>query len=457
MKFKLALLSLVIINLITLDISPIPWTDEIYSADLSLSLVEQRGYVNTILPTDTPPFVYIYGPVYFCIQAFIIKLFGLHIFSFRFVNLVSAFGIIWILFRYFKVSRFLVLLLGISPLFIQNAHSGRMDLLATFFALAGYVPFATNYEINWRKILITSLFFLLAFLTSPRVGFLFPGLYILFLHQRLSLIDFSLILIPAIIVLIGLFGWSLYTTNNLIGAYSPIFQSNIAQSSDMHVGISFFRGHIDDISSIIFFVFGASFLLKNRSWMVLSMLSNFIVFACFVKEVGPYGAMVLPFIILGLHHIEINNKYFKYSLQFNAAVFLIFFIIKGVVLVDSIPSRNYKQLDNFIKDNIPAGEKVFATNEYYYGLMKNHNHPTMIQFEDSKSEEFILKNQPKYFFVNMIYLEKGKSRDLIKHGNYKVKAKFSKVSVLSNLPIVGLISTKLSVNTGLNGIIFIKK
>lgn len=457
MKFKLIILFLGIYNLVTLTISPIPWNDEIYFADLTLSLVQHKGYINSILPTNSPPFVYIYGPIYFFIQACLIKLLGLHIFTFRLVNLISAYGIIWLLYRYFRVRKFLIVLLAFSPLFTQNAHSGRMDLLATLFALVGYIPFSTYYEINWRKILFTALFFLFAFLTSPRVGFLFPGIYVLFLHQRLSKINFSLVLVPAIVVLFGLIGWSIYSTGNLIGAYSPIFQSNIAQSSDMHMGISFFRGHLDDLVSIIFIFFGGLFLFNNQSLMVIAMLLNFVIFACFVKEVGPYGAMVLPFIILGLQHVELNNKYFKYSLQFNAAVFLLFFIIKAVVLVDSIPSRNYDKLDNFIKTNIPAGEKVYATNEYYYGLLNNNNRPIMIQFEDSQSDEFVLNSQPKYFLVNLNYLEKGKLREVIKKGNYKIKAKFSKVSVLSNLPIISLFSIKLSVNSGLNGIIFIKK
>ena len=35
----------------------------------------------------------------------------------------------------------------------------------------------------------------------------------------------------------------------------------------------------------------------------------------------------------------------------------------------------------------PSGEKVFATNEYYYSLLNNNNSPVMIQFVSKETED----------------------------------------------------------------------
>ena len=457
MKTNFILLFLLVFNLATLTISPIPWNDEIYFVDLSISLVQQNGLINTILPIDNPPFVYIYGPIYFYIQALLIKIFGLKIFLFRFVNFISSIGILWILHRYFRVNKLLIILLALSPLFIQNAHSGRMDLLATFFALAGYIPFVNKNEINWQRIFLTSSFFLLAFLTSPRVGFLFPGLYILLLSEfKFDSKNIFRILIPPIAVISGLIGWSVITTGNLLGAYLPIFQSNIAQSSDMHMGVSFIRGHLDDLISILFVFFGVAYYFKSRNQIVLSMLVNYILFSVFVKEVGPYGAMVLPFLVIGLAQINFNYKYFKYSIFATAALFMFIFLGKGIFLITAIPERNYTLVDNFIKTNIPAGERVCSTNEYYYGLLKNRDFPLMIQFESKESINYLLKESPKYILVNKQFYNSGKLDFLFKKIKYKNIGQLNEKNLLGNISYLKTMLAQLNFNQGMNGVLMEK-
>jgi hypothetical protein len=454
MKFKIVIFLWLLFNLFTLTISPTPWHDEIYFADLSLSLSQNKGFVNTILPMESPPFVYIYGPVFFFLQASLIKLFGLNIFLFRLVNFISSVGILWILNRYFKVNKLLIFLLAISPLFIQNAHSGRMDLLATFFALIGYVPFSGNTRVNRTKIGITSFFFLLAFLTSPRVAFLFPGLYVLLLAEfKLTLKYLCLIFIPVALVILGLIGWSLFATGNIYGAYLPIFQSNSAQSSDLHIGVSFIRGHIDDLLSIFFVFFGIVYYVKNRNVMILSMLVNFIFFSIFVKEIGPYGDMVLPFLVIGLAKIDFKNNFYRHSIFTSTVLFILFFIGKGIILLASIPVRNYTLVDNFIKMNIPIGEKVVATNEYYYGLLKNNNLPLMVQFENSKSISFLLKESPNYILVNKQYFNSGKLDFILHKIKYKNIGQINEESLFEHIPYYQSIFAHFSFNEGMNGLL----
>jgi hypothetical protein len=449
MKTNFILLFLLVFNLATLTISPLPWNDEIYFADLSLSLAQQNSLINTILPMDNPPFVYLYGPIYFYIQASLIKLFGLKILLFRSVNFISSIGILWILYRYFRVNKLLILLLAVSPLFIQNAHSGRMDLLATFFALAGYIPFEDQMKINWQRIFLTASFFLLAFLTSPRVGFLFPGLYVLLSSDfRVTVKNFFLILIPPIIVVLGLIGWSLSTTGSLLEAYLPIFKSNTGQSSDAHIGISFIRGHLDDLLSIVFLIFGVVQLKKWYNSLILAMLMNFIFFSIFVKEVGPYGAMVMPFIILGLSRIDFSNIYFKSSIKLILIIFSIYFIGKGTFLIYSSSSRNYDYVDNFIKSNIPPGEKVCATNEYYYSLLNNNNKPLMIQFESKEARLFILKENPTYILLNRQFYKSEKFNYLFG------KLKYKKIGEINNKSLEGFkLLNKYNIISGIDGVL----
>jgi 4-amino-4-deoxy-L-arabinose transferase-like glycosyltransferase len=121
-----------------------------------------------------------YGPVYFFIQSFIIKHFGLDIVQFRMLNflagilLVLVFRVIMLYLTKNKgMANLLALLLLIDPIFVQNIHSGRMDMFATLAAIVGiwaYFRFSATKNSFFLYLLAT--LFSIGYLTTPRVLFI---------------------------------------------------------------------------------------------------------------------------------------------------------------------------------------------------------------------------------------------------------------------------------------------
>ena len=80
------LFSLLLLNLFTLGISPLPWTDEVVFADIVNNYI-QFGKLNlNVVPQFLNGEVYVYGPVYFIMQKFFIYAAFMTAYSFRLLN-----------------------------------------------------------------------------------------------------------------------------------------------------------------------------------------------------------------------------------------------------------------------------------------------------------------------------------------------------------------------------------
>src|SRR3954469_18144463 len=94
-KYKIFILIIsliyVVYHLVTLSYSPLPWFDEISFASITNSYIKSHTFFQEALAISTPGQNSMYGPLFFALQAWIIKLFGWSMFNFRISNLL--FGI----------------------------------------------------------------------------------------------------------------------------------------------------------------------------------------------------------------------------------------------------------------------------------------------------------------------------------------------------------------------------
>ena len=308
----------IICNILTLNISPLPWVDEIFYVDVTNSLLNNSAFTSTVSPQSGVNQVLYYGPIYFKIQFIIIKYVGLNPFNFRFLNFFSGLVIICLLYIFYNIRNWILLLLLFSPIYIQNLHSGRMDLLATLFCIIGAI-FINKKKINILSILLMTLFFVLAVLTTPRVIFLFSGFYFyyIFLELRNKRYNyFFFFLFSGFTIILSLLFWSLISCGTLLGAYSELFTNKIFNN---HVGTSFLRNRLEDILIIFHFLIFIYLYIKkllNRNIIIVT-ISIFSFLIC-VKEVGPYSAMLIPFLIIGInemHKIFPKIHYFQGDVQ----------------------------------------------------------------------------------------------------------------------------------------------
>src|SRR5205085_7784542 len=101
-----------------------------------------------------------------------------------------------------------------------------------------------------------------------------------------------------------------------------------------------------------------------------------------IGGVGLYSIFVIPFFYLLIFElatqINVIKGYSKQILNILVMALLIFNIsiamLKGSVLltIDYEP-RKYEPINNFIKENIPAGSKVAGDELYYYAVVNRNS------------------------------------------------------------------------------------
>ena len=379
----------IFISLSTLSFSPLPWFDEVFFADLSHSYLYKGGFYLKFSPIFNKTEFLFYGPVYFWLQAAWAKLIGFQVFGFRLVNFVS--GLIFlILFRQFltglgipKLMTTLVAVLLLSdPIIQSNLHSGRMDFLSIMLSMAGLMVFlAYTKKSQLALIPVSSIFFALGFLTTPRIlFFLVPVfLYLLVRFRKDHLIGLFLLLVCSSI---PVFLWIFSRFGNPL-AYIDAFLSNLAVAS--HIGpirnsFSFFRYPqyilwygLVIVSTILQFRF---WFLKKRFNLDAAFFLLVIVFFHFlVVEKGPYSAMVVPMYAglalvtwLDIREISIWKAFYQGIFFLNFLIFSGIFSLKmGIALANKSKTSEQKFL-KILPSDLLRRKKVVASFEYFYIL-----------------------------------------------------------------------------------------
>lgn len=381
-------------HLLTLNVSPLPWFDEVLFADVAINYDRTGDLLLKLDPTEDRD-VIIYGPLYFILQQPFYKLFGITPFAFRLLNLIAGIIMAWQLSKRFKFNLLLLFTLLLSPVYIQNLHSGRMDLVASMFVLSGFLHLDKTYKnLTFKNVAIATAMFALAAITTPRALFLVPGAFI-FLITTQDVIDFkklkivrgikytAFILLSVSAVLVA---WSFYIT----GGLEYFQQYSGSDNLNQHMGISFLRNHPEDVLSIILLlgIIVDLIRLKKLSTAHAATICTFLSFAVFVKEIGPYAAMLIPFVLYGIMRIEFTVIR-RIGLGLIAVAFAGIFLVKTLVIIAGYDSRKAKPIQAFLAENNVSQSKVLSSFIYYYVLKENDNDVKSYQIIQTNRESFI--------------------------------------------------------------------
>jgi 4-amino-4-deoxy-L-arabinose transferase-like glycosyltransferase len=406
-KFLPALLGLLIFISLAVNVATIyqfpSWDDEAYMANISFNLSQGQGAISDIIPGGEAAEVTRYGPVYFVVQSAIIRLFGLHDWLFRLPNLVSGYLCILLIalaLRNSHISRRWVAayacfaILDIS--FNRNIVSGRMDMMAAclvslslYLVSLGRLP-ARRDGFRW---LAAGAAAALAFLTTPRALFLLPVVALVALaklsssHSRGDRAHPWRVLLALIAFALPLAAWI-----GSVGGVAPYLAIQNSGVVRTHIAPSFFRSPYDNIGiSILLLLSFFGYKHVRSSPIIAGLFLNYLAFSLFVKEVGPYAGMIMPFVLAGVAAL-LSKMHFARA----GKALLIFLIVlpssavlalRAADLPLNASCRQATSLDKLTHQMAAEGQigwRIVADYKYYFHLESPRN---QLQVQDGSPEQ----------------------------------------------------------------------
>jgi hypothetical protein len=407
------------------------WEDEAVLSDIAYNYYNFSTWKLDIIPNEGN--AWIYGPIYFNIQNVFIKLFGFTPFSLRLTNGIATYLVlistIYIISKEVKnniVIIIVAILLVVDSSFNRAITVGRMDMLATLFSLLGLV-FALKYNDNRLKnLILAALFSCFAYLTTPRALFLLPSNFVIILFYLIKELKISStfkyqflnILIATCFFIIPILFW----IQSVGGVSHYIEYLNSSNHISKHKGITLFRDKEDYIFIPLFFI-TTYFYIRNTSpsKLFISLFISLIFFTLFVKEVGPYRPMIMPYFYIlltigcsSLLNLKKISKSYSFLLK---VVFFIFFSISfsffsyrtiDVLLVNR-NCRNADYLKKTLFRNIPNNKSIAIDYDYYFLFKKKYK--SIQEFSYLKEVYYETKILPDYLVLNQ------NSNEFLKNSN----------------------------------------
>ncbi|MBI4945066.1 MAG: glycosyltransferase family 39 protein [Bacteroidetes bacterium] len=439
--FLLFAIAYVSYHLFTLVISPLPWFDETFFASISRSYLELGLFqAKVAMVWSYAKNILAYGPVYFWLTSFSIKIFGFGIFQFRIVCLLFGFAMLFLFYRLLpsQANKLIFLaLFSLDTIVHSGMHSGRMDTMAvSFLLLCIYFFLRSGDNKFYLNVLLSGLFAAAALLTTPRSGVFFIPLGLLMLyrflhHRQIKYFIAGLIWLVLIIALYAFwFAYAFGSLNNFLLYYKQV---------NSMIAVAFYIPKYQYpliVLSIVAVLYG--FIVRRKEYFteknIISLLS-ILSFYAFIHDTGAYSIFIIPFYYLliadGFASQKISFKNWKVILvalllAFNVGIFS----IKSLVLFSDMNNRRPAIADQFVAVNIPPGEKVIGDELFYYSIIKAGSDFQYINLY-STDEEREKYHREKYDYDYVIWsdrLEKTEP-DLLKL--YFRNSEFQKVGELT--------------------------
>jgi len=415
-KHKFVIIALVlylIVHLVTISRSPLPWFDEVFFASLSENLWA-RGTFHvpvSVLPQE----IKLYGFVYFWLTGFTQYIGQASIFSFRIVNFLAGLGVaVWLYYAFSRQSIWVFVFL-LDPFFHLCLHEGRMDLLAVLFIL---LSFSCLRKTTFKYQVLAGLFALLALLTTPRVAFMGVGLGCIWVINFSKSPKMVLQIIVPLLVLCGYFSWIWVGFG---GVFS--FLKHYTHATSGHFDISPWAWYVGGTgyvprheylllvclvgSALWYYVrfFYARLVLKKVGKVQFHILIYIVFVACFhlfVRDMGQYSIFILPFYyVLLVHYTNSFQRLWQKTVVSILLLFnLTYFTLKNTQVFLSWDMRNPQLAAQFIKTHIPKGSKVVGEAMYYYAVRANGCAYQMFEvYEDLPAREKIQREKFGYQYI----------------------------------------------------------
>lgn len=372
-----------------------PWFDEVVFADMSRSVANANKFLINVnaLSTNNSQ-IFFFGPVFFYVQAAIIKMCGLSAFSFRLPVYISGVVASFVFAKtIFFITGSKIYHRAFLALFFTNflicgsLSCGRMEMVAllfvaisVYFLLKAY--FKKKSPLFFINMIVSAAFFAVAVLTTPRSAFLYLlcilPLFEMFLEgiRNRSFITISAVIFHGIVS---------FALPYLIW-YKPhlgnVFQifAYIRPSAETQFSISNARLDVNSFGWVLIDLFLLALILVKKVKLPSYVYAWFVASCIFIKVVIPWSyhhGLITPFLItialLSAFYMrrQASSKLLPVLFTMIFCIQALFIITKYVIVWTDLPSRNGEALANQVRQQIPPGSKVMGNYNYYYACMKD--------------------------------------------------------------------------------------
>jgi 4-amino-4-deoxy-L-arabinose transferase-like glycosyltransferase len=415
--FWLIALVALVLMLLFLPRSPLPWLDEIFFASTSLSIVRGGPPVATVLAAfpHTVRADLFYGPLVFFLGSIDIRLFGLSATSWR---LVGFFGAVGAVFSAAWVSRRLdrsqtamaaaAMLVALSQGMGARATSGRLDTVTVTLELLSLACTLGGMRANEPRLSVfvyaslAGILCGLAALSTPRAFPFVLGLFValgleLALAWKRESVTRSLIIGAS--ALLPVWGWTLSQGMNPIGWLRFIAAASrgdkISVSPLLHGTWHLFDGPVVPLFSGLLFILmivlvsagvvltgGRAVEMEGHDVVTgvrlasIVVLTNYVASFLTISRFWDYEIFVVPLAIPLL--IALSSKILRsgerrvlQGIILGSWLMLAIVLVairsgKAVAWLASYRERDPQPLQHFVSNNVPVNSRVFGPDEFYF-------------------------------------------------------------------------------------------
>lgn len=368
--------------------SKTPWYDEVVFASITDSFVHGNGCSESCYGFGGKN---TYGPVYFLLTALSTSIFGFNSFGFRIVEMAAFFGCAFLLLyvlKLFHVSKPIsyigVLLFLTNHNNVQNAYSARMEHVAIFFILSGYIFYIlSKNKYNYFHISAISLAFTLAALTTPRsIVLLLPlSIYIaLKLVRSKQWLAFALY---AAIPIVSGGAWIIYEHGSFAQCIAHYFgEKDFDANGDFQ---SYFLGgncrlKVWHIPLLLFGVLSVFASITKKKWENFIFIAPVFLYFTIISDNGsytPYGHVFLYLTCMVSYGLFYRERLYLRGMAILCmagciAINLTTAATEILRFVGNQPAIHGDSMETWVHDSVVPGSIVLADDAYFYALRKNN-------------------------------------------------------------------------------------
>ncbi len=389
-RYWLLFAGLLLLSFFTLNISPLPWYDEIDFSSITQGYINNKTFTCTAndlyFPVKGPEVLY-YGPVYFVLNSAIVKWLGFGIAQFRVLNFFSGIACIFLFIKLFgrlsgktytAENRAVFALLMLSDYtWTQDMHSGRMDLLALMFVLTGLLFADPAARKTWLNFFLSGFFIAIALLTTPRIYFIVLPYYLYLLYTyfvtREKRILVAIICAGCTTSAFYLF-WVLFKFGSVREFIDYLHLPSTGSAGDFFTPNLPIPPHQVIYYGLLLLMLLFAGLKKYKMLAVPENSISLATILLFVALAG--GSDIYMCLITGFMYILIMNLAGTMANGKNLALALLLIINFGLagykyfIVLRDYKGRSAAGLDKWMKKMILPGSKVVADDKYYYAVIK---------------------------------------------------------------------------------------
>ena len=435
----------VIYHLVTLIYSPLPWFDEVSFASITNSYLHHHTFYEEARIIVLPREKLDYGPVYFMIQAAVIRLIGFGIFNFRITGLLFGFADLYLVYELCRSFKFSVqatvvtiLLIALEPNFNQFLHSGRMDFVTLFFFILSWLAFLKAGKGNMPALVlwsaITGVMLSCAVLTTPRIIFALSVYVCYFIYEIADIRhrDWKVVAIKYASVIAGflvVYAIWVYGAFGSVGNFIYYYTHSavIKEHTGMGPGLSIRYNLLIYLYAFAgFFILLANKGVKKNMELVLFTVPAIAAFLLIVTGgmSGRYFALVMPFaaILITATTLQLYNyKALKTITYLIPVLFAIVFLLKGVYIFATMKQHDPYRGEAVISKYIQPNSLVAGEFRNYYIVRDNNCSFLSIQENGYWYDmmKYMLDHKVNYFVVSREEPYKKAYDTMLAHHNYE--------------------------------------